>query len=100
MVVLLNDISLQVVKAFEANGYHQSAGYVIEVEAGRAVVNYQFLRDFFEACMMVNVHKLRIAVRNIYNKSNDFDKACNFFETLYASNRLSIPLSGLLIIGY
>ena len=87
-------------KSFEANGYLQSAGYVIEVEAGRAVVNYQFLKDFFEACLMVNVDKLCIAVRNVYNKSNDFDKVCKFFEAMYASNRLSIPLSGLLIIGY
>jgi hypothetical protein len=38
--------------------------YVVEVEAGRGVVNYQFLKDFFEACTMVGVEKLCIAVRN------------------------------------
>ena len=69
-------------------------------EAGRAVVNYQFLKDFFEACTMVGVDKLCIAVRNKYRAFNDFDRVCKFFEAMYASNRLGIPLSGLLIIGY
>lgn len=40
----------RVEKSFEADVYLESAQYVIEVEAGRAVVNYQFLKDFFEAC--------------------------------------------------
>lgn len=99
-VPVLYGMNRKIEKSFEADGYLQSAGYVIEVEAGRAVVNYQFLKVFFEACLMVNVDKLCIAVRNVYNKSNDFDKVCKFFEAMYASNRLSIPLSGLLILSY
>ncbi len=87
-------------KAFEADAFFEKGGYVIEVEAGRGVTNYQFLKDFFEACTMLGVQKLCIAVRNIYRASDDFDKVCRFFEALYASNRLGIPLSGLLIIGY
>lgn len=63
-------------------------------------MNYQFLKDFFEACTMVAVDKLCIAVRNKYRAFNDFDRVCKFFEAMYASNRLGIPLSGLLIIGY
>ena len=94
------DINGKIEKAFEADGYLSTAGYVIEVEAGRAVVNYQFLKDFFEACTMVGVDKLCIAVRNKYRAFNDFDRVCKFFEAMYASNRLGIPLSGLLIIGY
>lgn len=87
-------------KHFDADAYCAEAGYVIEVEAGRGVVNYQFLKDFFEACTMSGVDKLCIAVRNIYSNSNDFDKVCTFFDSLYASGRLGIPLNGLLIIGY
>lgn len=49
---------------------------------------------------MSGVDKLCIAVRNIYSNSNDFDKVCTFFDSLYASGRLGIPLNGLLIIGY
>lgn len=99
-VPVLYGVNGKIEKAFEADGYLSTAGYVIEVEAGRAVVNYQFLKDFFEACMMVGVDKLCIAVRNKYRVFNDFDRVCKFFEAMYASNRLGIPLTGLLIIGY
>ena len=99
-VPVLYGINGKIEKSFEADGYLADAGYVIEVEAGRAVVNNQFLKDFFEACTMVGVEKLCIAVRNQYRSFLDFDRVCKFFESLYASNRLGIPLSGLLIIGY
>jgi len=64
------------------------------------VTNYQFLKDLFQACMMHEVNYLAIAVRNIYRGSNDFEKVHTFFDTLYASNRLKLPLNGILIIGY
>ena len=99
-IPVLYGVNGNVEKSFEADGYLKSKGYVVEVEAGRAVSNYQFLKDFFEACTMVGVDKLCIAVRKTYHKSKDFDKACKFFEAIYASGRLGIPLSGLLIIGY
>ena len=87
-------------KAFEADAYREDAGYVIEVEAGRAVTNYQFLKDFFEACTMNEVDYLCIAVRNLYQKSEDFSRVCTFFEALFASGRLGIPLKGILVVGY
>lgn len=87
-------------KSFDADAYHEQSGFVVEVEAGRAVVNHQFLKDLFEACMMHSVHYLAIAVRNSYLGGNDFEKVTRFFETLYASNRLQLPLKGILIIGY
>jgi hypothetical protein len=87
-------------KSFDADAYLPDEGFVIEVEAGRAVVNYQFLKDLFQACMMHDVDYLAIAVRNLYKGSNDFEKVRMFFDTLYASNRLKLPLQGILIIGY
>ena len=89
-----------IAKSFYADAYHSEAKFVLEVEAGRAVVNNQFLKDLFQACMMQEVDYLGIAVRNIYKKRNDFDQVVNFFDTLYASSRLSLPLKGILVIGY
>lgn len=86
--------------SFEADAFLPEKRYVIEVEAGRAVVNHQFLKDFFEACCMYDADYLCIAVRNIYKGKNDFDKICAFFDALYSSGRLQVPLKGLLIIGY
>jgi len=87
-------------KTFNADAHHVAEGFVVEVEAGRGVVNNQFLKDLFQACMMHDVYYLAIAVRNIYKGAKDFDGVCRFFDTLYASNRLQLPLRGLLVIGY
>ena len=76
----------KVILAFEVDGYSEDLQTVIEVEAGRAVTNYQFLKDFYEACMMQGVQYFCIAVKNTYRTSNDFEKVCNFFQALYISN--------------
>lgn len=87
-------------KYFDADGYNEVKKTVVEIEAGRGVTNYQFLKDLFQACMMSNVEYLVIAVRNVYKTSKDFEKVTTFFDTLYASGRLELPLKGILIIGY
>ena len=87
-------------KSFEVDAYHQVSKTVIEIEAGRAVTNYQFLKDFFEACVMFNVEYLVLVIRRIYRNSRDFGKIVTFFETLFASGRMAIPLKGILVIGY
>ena len=87
-------------KYFDADAYSKDLKTVIEVEAGRAVSNYQFLKDLFQACMMHEVDFLVIAVRKTYGKNKDFEIVNTFFESLYTSQRLELPLKGVLIIGY
>lgn len=87
-------------KSFYADAYNEKAGIVIEVEAGRAVTNYQFLKDIFQATVMHNVNYLVVAVRNKYRNQKDFDTVVTFLEIAYASQRLQLPLLGILIIGY
>ena len=99
-VPVLYGMNGQTQLAFDADAYHPDGKYVIEVEAGRAVVNYQFLKDFFEACTMSDAEYLCIAVRNTYKARKDFEKVCSFFDVLFLSNRLGIPLKGILIVGY
>ena len=86
-------------KAFEVDAYSEQDGTVIEVEAGRGVVN-QFLKDLFEACVMPSVAYLVIAVRSDYRGLNDFERVCSFLDSLYASDRLRLPLTGVLVLGY
>lgn len=85
---------------FEVDAFNKEAKIVIEVEAGRAVSNYQFLKDFFEACCMADVEYLCIAVRNIYRTQYDYQKVCDFFKAMCTSDRFAFPLKGILIIGY
>lgn len=99
----------QVDKSFAADAWSEDHKIVIEVEAGRAVANNQFLKDIFQACMMYEVEYLVIAVLNEYsiNSSSgkthttyDYQTVKTFLETLYVSNRLQLPLKGILLIGY
>ena len=87
-------------KCFNADALSADGKIVIEVEAGRATENNQFLKDVFQACMMFGVEYLVIAVRNTYRKHPDFEIIHTFLETLYISNRLHLPLKGILLIGY
>ncbi|MCL2879372.1 MAG: hypothetical protein FWF29_03925, partial [Treponema sp.] len=87
-------------KEFNADALSHDGKIVIEVEAGRAVDNNQFLKDIFQACMMFSVEYLVIAVRKEYRGNKDFDSVYTFLETLYISNRMHLPLKGILLIGY
>lgn len=87
-------------KYFDADAFHPIDRIVLEVEAGRGVANYQFLKDLFQACVMQDVDYLAIAVRQDYRGSKDYEKVVTFIETIFASNRLTLPLEGILIIGY
>lgn len=90
-------------KLFNADGYHAVEKVVVEIEAAAAVANNRFLKDLFEACVMDNVRYCVIAVRNTNltsNRAKDFDTVVRFIETIYASQRLQLPLSGVCIVGY
>lgn len=95
-------------KSFYADALSADGKIVIEVEAGRAVRNNQFLKDVFQACMMFDVEYLVVAVCNEYKFNSagkqvvaeDYKEIRTFFETLYVSNRLHLPLKGILLIGY
>lgn len=90
----------KVEKSFDADAFHPQQKVVVEVEAGRGVTNYQFLKDLFQACVMQDVEYVVIAVRLDYRGSSDYAKVVTFIETIYASNRLILPLKGILIVGY
>ena len=73
---------------------------VIEIEAGQAVDNNKFLKCIFQASLMFDVEYLVLAIRCTYRKKSDYEKVSSFLETLYISNRLKLPLNGILLIGY
>lgn len=99
-VPVLFGLNNKIDKSFDADGLSRDSRIVLEVEAGRAVANYQFLKDIFQACMMHGVQYLVLAVRNNYRGSDDFQRVYSFLETLYISSRLALPLNGIILIGY
>lgn len=86
--------------SFEADGYNKKNKTVIEIEAGRAVINYQFLKDIFQAAMMIETDYLILGVRNSYRGRDDFNEIIKFLNAAYSTNRISFDLKGILLIGY
>lgn len=80
-VLVLYSKNGRIEKYFEADAVNIESKPVIEVEAGRGVTNYQFLKDLFQANVMQDIEYLAIAVRNIYRTNKDFEKGISFLET-------------------
>ena len=99
-VPVLFGVNNKIDKSFYADALSNDGRIVIEVEAGRATENNQFLKDIFQASMMHGVEYLILAVRNKYRTHEDFEIVYTFLETLYISNRISLPLKGIMLIGY
>lgn len=99
-VPVLFGLNNNVDKFFNADGISEDGKTVLEVEAGRATANFAFLKDIFQASMMHGVEFLILAVRNDYRGNDDFQTVYTFLETLYISNRLVLPLKGIILIGY
>jgi hypothetical protein len=49
---------------------------------------------------MYGVEYLVVAVRNHYRGTKTFERIAMFVETMYISNRIQLPLRGILLIGY
>lgn len=99
-VAVLFGLNNRIDKYFDADAVSSDGRIVIEIEAGRAVDNFQFLKDIFEASMMTGVEFLVLAVRNRYRGGNDFQKIFVFLETMFISGRIHLPLKGILLVGY
>jgi hypothetical protein len=99
-VPVLFSLNNKIDKFFDADAVSADGKIVLEVEAGRAYVNNQFLKDIFQACMMPSVEYLILAVRNDYRGNDDFSKIFTFLETLYINGRLKLPIEGIVLIGY
>ena len=74
-------------KSFFADALSNDGRIVIEVEAGRATENNQFLKDIFEASMMFDVEYLVLAVRNVYRTRADLNIVHTFPRRIFACGK-------------
>lgn len=87
-------------KNYHVDAYNEETKTLVEIESGRAVTNNQWLKDLFEACLIVDVEFVVIAVRQIYKRSKDYEAVLKVMDAFDASRRIQLPLEGVLIIGY
>ena len=97
-----NDVAI---RRNDADAVHWEHRTVVEVEAGTAVANNAYLKDIVEASLAVNIDYLALAVRKLYvtdkvRGNADFATVYDKLETLFLSEKFSLPLKGVLLIGY
>jgi len=96
----------QVVKSFNVDGYRETDQIAVEVEAGGAVYNNRISLDLLKMSLAVDVRFGVIAVPTRYATKTrqwtaPYPGAVKLFDALYANpERFSIPVEGLLLLGY
>ncbi len=90
--------------AYEVDGFHPDEGIVLEVEAGRGAANNADYRDLIRASLMVDARFLVLAMMSYYRTGasvvKSYDSARDRIDAIYASERLKLPLDGILLVGY
>ena len=92
---------------YEIDAYHPDWECGLEVEAGRAWMGNAVYRDLINACVMVQVKYLLLAIPNAYRYksgghdivSQDYEKSLAVADALYGHSRVRLPYD-LVLIGY
>jgi len=93
-----------VIVQYDVDAFHPGHGAVLEVEAGRGAASNADYRDLVRASLMVGVRYLILAMMLEYRGGGQvmksYEVARDRIDAIYASERLALPLDGLLLIGY
>ena len=90
--------------SYDVDGFHAEHGVVLEVEAGRGAANNADYRDLVRASLMVGADYLILAMMLEYRAgkavTRSYEQTRNRLDAIYASDRLKLPLKGVLLVGY
>jgi hypothetical protein len=90
--------------AYEVDGFHPEHRIVLEIEAGRGAANNADYRDLVRTSLMVDADFLVLAMMLEYRAGRSRTRSCeqtrDRIDAIYASERLKLPLVGLLLLGY
>ena len=92
--------------SYEVDGFHGENNVVLEVEAGRGAANNADYRDLVRAGLMVGVDHLILAMMREYRSGRQkqviksYEQTQKRLDAIYASDRLKLPLKGVLLVGY
>ena len=93
-------------RAFEVDAFHGVEGVAFEIEAGRGTQGNAVYRDLIQTSLLIDARFLAVGVLIEYRFgrkgtiSSDYRKTISLLDAIYASDRLRLPLEGVLIIGY
>ena len=90
--------------SYEVDGFHREYRIVLEIEAGRGAANNADYRDLVRASLMVDADYLVLAMMLEYTvgsaTTRSYEQTRGRIDAIFASDRLKLPLEGLLLLGY
>jgi hypothetical protein len=96
----------RVAKAFNVDAFRSTDGTALEIEAGSAVYNNRAILDLIKFALSMDVSQGAILVPQKYITpkqawTDPYPEAVKYFDAIFANpERLSLPLEGLLLVGY
>lgn len=90
--------------AYEVDGFHPELNIVLEVEAGRGAAGNADYRDLIRTSLIVDADFLILAMMLEYRSGKmtmrSYERTRDQIDAIYASERLKLPFSGILLVGY
>jgi hypothetical protein len=90
--------------SYEIDAFHDGLGIAVEVEAGRGAANNADFRDIVRTSLILDAQYLALLMPVTYRAGhqtwNAYASTRGQFDAIYASNRLRLPFTGVLLIGY
>jgi hypothetical protein len=97
--------------AYEVDGFHPTLGIALEVEAGRGARGNAVYRDLIQTSLLVDAQYLVLAVAQEYHHNltarperqevvKSYRDSMKILDGIFASERLKLPLAGILLVGY
>jgi hypothetical protein len=91
--------------SYEIDGWHPEHKIVLEIESGRGWMGNAFFRDLIRTSIIQDADYLILGMRLSYSygkvkSQNDYAKAKEQLDAIYASGRLTLPFKGILLFGW
>jgi hypothetical protein len=90
---------------YEIDGWHSLHKVVLEIESGRGWQGNAFFRDLIRTSLIQGADYLAVGLRTSYSyakvkNQNDYVKARDQMDAIFASGRLQLPFEGILVFGW
>lgn len=91
--------------SYEIDAFHDELGIAVEIEAGRGAHNNADYRDILRTSLILNADYLVLVMPIAYRSgaaalTPAYKRTLNQLEAIYASRRLQLPFTGVLLVGY
>jgi hypothetical protein len=90
--------------AYEVDGFHPELKIVLEIEAGRGAAGNAAYRDLVRTSLIVDADFLILGMMLEYRSGTtiirSYERTREQIDAIYASERVKLPFTGILLVGY